>query len=137
MKLMLLMIRRRSFSHLSVSDIIFEDNHLIVMNKPSHVLSQGDYSNDVNVVDWLKGYLARKYDKKGNVYVGLIHRLDKGASGLLITTKTSKAASRLHDDMISKRVNKKYLCIVHGHLVGTGRCLDLLQKTKDLQYCYS
>ena len=73
--------------------------------------------------------MARKYDKKGNVYVGLIHRLDKEASGLLITTKTSKAASRLHDDMISKRVNKQYLCIVHGHLVGSGRCIDLLQKT--------
>jgi len=84
----------------------------------------------------LKGYLARKYDKKGNVYVGLIHRLDKGASGLLITTKTSKAASRLHDDMISKRVKKKYLCIVHGHLVGTGSCIDLLQKTDHAMKVY-
>ena len=134
--MMLLLIRKRSFSHLTVSNIIYEDNHVIIMNKPSHVLSQGDYSNDINIVDWLKGYLARKYDKKGNVYVGLIHRLDKGASGLLITTKTSKAASRLHDDMIGKRVNKKYLCIVHGHLFGSGKCVDLLQKTDHAMKVY-
>jgi len=127
--LLLLSIRKRTLSQLTASNIIYEDNHIIILNKPSHVLSQGDYSNDVNVVDWLKGYLARKYDKKGNVYVGLIHRLDKGASGLIITTKTSKAASRLHDDMMNKRITKKYICIVHGNLVGSGRCVDLLQKT--------
>jgi 23S rRNA pseudouridine1911/1915/1917 synthase len=96
---------------------------IITANTPSHVLFKGDHSNDVNVVDLLKGYLARKYDKKPMV------SSIKGASRLLITTKTSKAASRLHDDMISKRVNKKYLSIVHGHLVSTGRCVDLLQKT--------
>jgi len=92
-------------------EILYEDNHLIIVNKPFGMASQGDVTGDESVVDWVKGYLKRTYDKPGNVYLGLIHRLDRPAGGILVLGKTSKAASRLSKQFQQKEVEKVYLAI--------------------------
>jgi 23S rRNA pseudouridine1911/1915/1917 synthase len=92
-------------------DILYEDNHLIVVNKPFGMGSQGDETRDESVVDWVKSYLKRTYDKPGNVYLGLIHRLDRPAGGIMVLAKTSKAASRLSKQFQSKSVEKIYVAL--------------------------
>ena len=94
--------------------IIFEDNHLLVVAKPSNVPTQPDRSGDPDMLSMLKKYLKEKYHKPGNVFLGLVHRLDRPTSGLLVFAKTSKAASRLADQMRRKKIQKDYLAVVHG-----------------------
>ena len=96
---------------LSESDIIFEDNHLIVVNKKSGQLVQGDRTGDPNLVDMLKAFLKAKYDKPGNVFVGCVHRLDRPVTGVCLFTKTSKALSRMNRLFAEKKVSKMYLAI--------------------------
>lgn len=109
-----------SIMSMSIDNIIYEDNHIIILTKPTDFLCQGDITNDIHLVSWLKSYLANKYNKQGNVYIGLIHRLDRPSSGLLVIAKTSKAAIRLHKDLYDHKFEKRYLCIVEGKLVGNG-----------------
>ncbi|MDC1221059.1 RluA family pseudouridine synthase [Salibacteraceae bacterium] len=92
--------------------IIFEDNHLLVVNKLAGELVQGDKTEDVTLADLCKEYLKKKYDKPGNVYLGIPHRLDRPVSGLVIYTKTSKALSRMSEIFRSKRIEKRYWAIV-------------------------
>ena len=92
--------------------IIFEDNHLLVVNKLAGELVQGDKTEDVTLADLCKEYLKKKYDKLGNVYLGIPHRLDRPVSGLVIYTKTSKALSRMSEIFRSKRIEKRYWAIV-------------------------
>lgn len=94
---------------------IYEDNHLIILDKPSGLLSQGDQTGDPNLFDLLKDHLKIKYQKPGNVYLALINRLDRPVSGLIIFGKTSKAASRLHKMMLEGNFQKKYLALCEGH----------------------
>ena len=75
--------------------IIFEDNHLLVVEKPVNILSQGDDTNDKDMVNLLKQYVKEKYNKPGNVYIGLVHRLDRPVGGIMVFAKTSKAASTI------------------------------------------
>ena len=77
-------------------NIIYEDNHLIIINKAPGELSQSDITKDPSLVDDLKVYLKHKYQKKGNVYLGLVNRLDRPTSGLLIFSKTSKSLTRMN-----------------------------------------
>lgn len=92
--------------------IIFEDNHIIVVNKKSGELSQGDKTNDVTLPDLIKSYLKKKYNKPGNVYLGIVHRLDRPTSGLLVFAKTSKALSRLNYQFKLRTTKKVYWAIV-------------------------
>ena len=92
--------------------IIFEDNHIIVVNKKSGELSQGDKTNDVTLPDLIKSYLKKKYNKPGNVYLGIVHRLDRPTSGLLVFAKTSKALSRLNYQFKLRKTKKIYWAIV-------------------------
>ena len=92
--------------------IIFEDNHIIVVNKKSGELSQGDKTNDVTLPDLIKAYLKKKYNKPGNVYLGIVHRLDRPTSGLLVFAKTSKALSRLNYQFKLRTTKKVYWAIV-------------------------
>ncbi len=94
--------------------ILFEDNHIIVCIKPAGVASQGGELDVKNMVDLLKDYLKTKYEKLGNVYLGLIHRLDLNVGGVMVFAKTSKAARRLSDQVHSDDFGKKYLAIVKG-----------------------
>ena len=95
-------------------NVIFEDNHIIVVEKPVNVPSQGDKTGDIDMLTIIKGYLKEKYNKPGNVYLGLIHRLDRPVGGVMVFAKTSKAASRLSQQVREKVFKKKYLVISNG-----------------------
>ena len=97
-------------------EILYEDNHIIVIYKKENVLSQGDSTNDLDQLSMIKNYIKEKYQKPGNVYVGLIHRLDRPVSGVMVYAKTSKAASRISEQVRTSRVEKQYLAVVNGIL---------------------
>ncbi|MFT7699957.1 MAG: 23S rRNA pseudouridine1911/1915/1917 synthase, partial [Candidatus Krumholzibacteriia bacterium] len=84
--------------------VIYEDNHLLVLDKPAGLLAQGDHSGAETVVDVAAAYLKQKYSKPGNVYVGLVHRLDRNVSGVMVIARTSKAAARLSEQFRTKAV---------------------------------
>ena len=96
--------------------VLFEDNHLLVVDKPAGLLSQSAEAGDDHLVALAQRYLKAKYAKPGNVYVGLIHRLDRMTSGVVVLAKTSKAAERLSKAMRERRLDKRYLAIVAGHV---------------------
>ena len=95
-------------------NILYEDNHLIVVEKKANILSQGDITNDKDLLTMVKEYVKEKYHKPGNVYIGLVHRLDRPVGGIMVFTKTSKAASRLSEQIRNKEFKKTYLAIVDG-----------------------
>ena len=102
--------------------VIYEDNHIIVVEKPVNIPSQGDKTGDTDMIDIIKLYLKEKYNKPGNVYLGLVHRLDRPVGGVMVFAKTSKAASRLSEQVRLKEFKKSYLSIVNGKMdnnVGT------------------
>ncbi len=101
--------------------IAFEDNHLVAVHKPAGLLSQAARAGDDNVVDRVKGYLKSAYDKPGNVYVGLVHRLDRNVSGIMLLARTSKAAARLSKAFANRSVDKGYLAVVVGDPPREGR----------------
>ena len=92
-------------------DILYEDNHLIVVNKPFGMPSQGDETKDESVFDWVKEYIRVTYSKPGNVYTALLHRLDRPTGGVLALAKTSKAAARISKQFQQRKVEKTYLAI--------------------------
>src|SRR5437588_12799283 len=95
-------------------EVLFEDNHCLVVNKPAGLLSQADKTGDPSVVSWAKDDLKARYRKPGNVYVGLVHRLDRPTSGVVLLARTSKAASRLCAQFRAGKVEKVYWAIVEG-----------------------
>lgn len=95
-------------------EILYEDNHLLVVVKPTYVLSQSDGSDTKDMLTILKKYLKEKYNKPGNVYLGLVHRLDKEVGGVMVFAKTSKAASRLSEQVRLHQFEKYYLAVVKG-----------------------
>jgi 23S rRNA pseudouridine1911/1915/1917 synthase len=110
-------------------EVLFEDNHCLAVNKPAGLLSQGDASGDPSLVDLATFYLKTQYAKPGNVYLGLLHRLDRPTSGVVLLAKTSKAAGRLSDQFRSGKVSKVYWAIVEGKArEQEGEWVDLLQK---------
>ena len=94
--------------------VLYEDNHIIVAIKPVNVPSQEDKTADRDMLTMIKEYVKEKYEKPGNVYIGLIHRLDRPVGGIMVFARTSKAASRLSEEVRNKSFNKKYLAIVNG-----------------------
>jgi len=104
--------------------ILYEDNHLIVINKNPSELVQGDKTGDVSLIDTIKEYLKTTYNKPGNVFLGLVHRIDRPVSGAVIFTKTSKALSRLNEQIKKREIHKTYWAITKnlppensGHLI--------------------
>ena len=95
-------------------NILYEDNHIIVVIKPPNVPSQGDKTEDEDMLAIIKNYLKEKYNKPGNVYLGLVHRLDRPVGGVMVFAKTSKAAARLSEQVRNKVFKKEYLAIVDG-----------------------
>lgn len=96
--------------------VLYEDNHIIVVVKPYNVLSQGDNTGDSSIMDMVKLYLKNKYNKPGNVYLGLVHRLDRPVGGIMVFAKTSKAAGRLCKAFNEHSITKKYLAVVKGKM---------------------
>jgi 23S rRNA pseudouridine1911/1915/1917 synthase len=93
-------------------EVIYEDNHLIVANKNCHEIVQGDKTDDEPLIEIVKRYLKEKYQKQGNVFLGLVHRLDRPVTGVVVFAKTSKALSRMNELFRTGAVEKKYLAIV-------------------------
>lgn len=101
-------------------DVLFVDNHLLVVNKPAGVLVQADRTGDTDLLTIGKAYLKERFDKPGNVFLGLVHRLDRPASGVMVFARTSKAAARLSEQFRQRTVEKRYFAIVEGVLEGAG-----------------
>jgi 23S rRNA pseudouridine1911/1915/1917 synthase len=108
--------------------IIYEDNHLLVIDKPAGVLSQEDHTGDPDVLNLCKAYIKKKYNKPGNVYLGLVHRLDRPVSGVMVLAKTSKAASRLSYQIRKRTINKTYWALVEGQTPVFGELVHFLEK---------
>lgn len=96
--------------------IIYEDNHIVVVEKPVNIPSQGDKTGDIDMLTLIKNDLKERYKKPGNVYLGLIHRLDRPVGGVMVFAKTSKAAGRLSEQVREKKFQKTYLVIVNGKM---------------------
>ena len=96
--------------------IIYEDNHIIAVEKPVNIPSQGDKTGDIDMLTIIKQYIKEKYNKPGNVYLGLVHRLDRPVGGIMIFAKTSKAAGRVSTQVREKIFKKEYLAVVDGKL---------------------
>ena len=94
--------------------VIYEDNHIIVVKKAPNIPSQLDKTGDEDMLTMVKKYIKQKYNKPGEVYIGLIHRLDRPVGGLMVFARTSKAATRLSEQIRNKEFEKKYLAIVDG-----------------------
>ena len=109
-------------------NIIYEDNHLLVVEKPVNVPVQEDSSKDPDLLNVLKKYLKDKYSKPGNVYLGLVHRLDRPVGGIMVFAKTSKSASRLSEQIRNGTFKKEYLAVVHGKTNDKGKFEDFLFK---------
>lgn len=108
-------------------EILYEDNHILVAVKPAMLPSQEDASKDSDMLSLVKKYVKQEHDKPGNVYIGLLHRLDRPAQGVMVFAKTSKAASRLSKDIKEDRFYKAYLAVVNG-APGAGVYRDYLLK---------
>ena len=111
--------------------ILYEDNHLLVVIKPINILSQSDHTKDLDMLTILKKYLKEKYQKPGNVYLGLVHRLDRPTGGIMVFARTSKAASRLSKQIKDGYFKKSYLAVVHGKTNKKGILKNYLLKEKD------
>ena len=101
---------------MSKINILFEDNHLLVVIKPINIPVQADNSQDDDFLNLLKSYLKEKYNKTGNIYLGLVHRLDRPVNGVMVFAKTSKAASRLSEQVRLNQLTKIYHAVVLGKL---------------------
>lgn len=108
-------------------NVLYEDNHIIVVVKPVNVPVCLDSSGDLDLLNMVKKYLENKYNKK-NAFVGLVHRLDRPVGGVMVFAKTSKAASRLSDEIRKKEFEKKYYAVVCGKIDESGRFVDKLLK---------
>ncbi len=114
-------------------NVIYEDNHIIVVEKPVNIPSQGDKTGDDDMLSIVKKYIKEKYNKPGEVYLGLVHRLDRPVGGVMVFAKTSKAAARLSDEVRQKQFQKKYLAIVDGKFEKEkGTLQDYLLKNEKL-----
>ena len=111
--------------------VLYEDNHIIVVVKPVNIPSQGDKTGDIDMLTIIKDYIKEKYNKPGDVYLGLVHRLDRPTGGVMVFARTSKAASRLSEEIRDNKMHKKYLAIVDGKMEESeGTFRDFLLKNE-------
>lgn len=111
--------------------ILYEDNHLLVVIKPINILSQSDITGDSDMLSILKKYIKEKYDKPGNVYLGLVHRLDRPTGGIMVFAKTSKAAKRLSEQIKKGDFKKTYLAVISNLKQKSGTLCDYIEKKED------
>ena len=112
-------------------NIIYEDNHLLVVEKPVNIPVQEDISKDIDMITILKNYRIKKEKKKGDAYIGRVHRLDRPVGGIMVFAKTSKAASRLSEEIRNNTFHKTYLAVVEGYPSQKGKLEDYLIKNKE------
>jgi 23S rRNA pseudouridine1911/1915/1917 synthase len=112
--------------------LFFEDNHLLVLYKPAGLLVQGDQTGDESLLELAKGWLKRRHDKPGRVFLSLVHRLDRPVAGVMVFCRTSKAAARLSEQFRSGTVRKTYLAVTEGRIEQSeGRLINLLERRND------
>lgn len=116
--------------------ILYEDNHIIVVEKPPNVPSQADKTTDEDMLTIIKSYIKEKYNKPGNVYLGLVHRLDRPVGGIMVFAKTSKAASRLSEEIRNNTFHKTYLAVIQGTMPKEGKLEDYLIKDNNKNISY-
>lgn len=109
-------------------NIIYEDNHLLVVEKPINIPVQEDITKDLDLLNILKNYIRIKGNKTGNVYLGLVHRLDRTVGGIMVFAKTSKSAMRLNEQIKNKTFKKTYYAVVENKLDSKGTLVDYLEK---------
>ncbi|MFC1758332.1 RluA family pseudouridine synthase [Planctomycetota bacterium] len=110
---------------LTPADVIYEDNHLLVVNKPAPLATMGVEDDRPSLIVDAKEYIGRKYDKPGNVFLGVVSRLDTPVTGVVVLARTSKAASRLSKQFRNRTVDKRYQALVDGHVIPEkGECTD-------------
>ena len=105
-------------------NVIYEDNHIIVVEKPVNIPSQGDKTGDIDMLTIIKAYLKEKYNKPGDVYLGLVHRLDRPVGGVMVFAKTSKAAGRLSKQVSDHTLKKTYIAVVEGKIKKEDTLID-------------
>ncbi len=121
-----------SITELDPKWILFEDNHCLAINKPPRLLTVADHTGHVNLLDLAKDYLREKYRKPGDVFLGVVHRLDRPVSGVVLFARTSKSASRLSDQFRTRSMQKIYWAIVGGHVApAKGTLEDWIFKEED------
>ena len=112
-------------------EILYEDNHLIVVVKPINILSQSDITKDPDMLTLVKDYIKEKYHKPGNVYLGLVHRLDRVTGGIMVFARTSKAAKRLSQEIQNHTLKKTYLAVIPNLKQKEGTLINYIKKEKD------
>ncbi len=117
-------------------NVIYEDNHLLVVEKPVNIPVCEDISGDKDLLSILKNYLKVKYNKPGNVYLGLVHRLDRPVGGVMVFAKTSKAASRLSEQVRNNEFEKEYYAVVEGRIKDNDTLEDYLTKDNKKNISY-
>lgn len=117
-------------------NVIYEDNHIIVVEKPINIPSQEDNTKDIDMITLIKNYLKIKYQKPNNVYLGLVHRLDRPVGGIMVFAKTSKAASRLVSEIKNNKIKKTYYAVIHGKINSKGHLEDYLYKDSKTNTSY-
>lgn len=112
-------------------EVLFEDNHLIAVNKPAGELVQSDQTGDKTLADRVKDYIGRKYHKPGAVFLGTIHRIDRPVSGVVLFARTSKALERMNEQFRSRHIKKMYLAIIEGKPIErSGTLIHWLKKNE-------
>ncbi len=109
-------------------NVVYEDNHLLVVIKPPNLLTQADATGDDDLLSQMKRYIKEKYEKPGDVYLGLVHRMDRPVGGLLCLARTSKAAARLSKQVSTHEMAREYLAITEGNLPPSGTLRNYLIK---------
>ena len=117
-------------------NIIYEDNHLLVIEKPINIPVQKDNTSDIDLITMLKDYRKKNENKRGEAYLGLVHRLDRPVGGIMVFAKTSKAASRLSDQIRTNTFHKTYLAVIQGILSKEGVLEDYLIKNEKENISY-
>lgn len=112
-------------------EVLYEDNHIIVVVKPINILSQSDNTKDIDMLNIIKNYIKEKYNKPANVYLGLVHRLDRPTGGVMVFARTSKSASRLSKQIKEGSLKKTYLAVVPNFNLKKGTFIDYLEKDKN------
>ncbi len=129
---------RKNSIEMPVMKILYEDNHIIAVNKRAGELVQGDSSGDETLSEKIKKYLADKYKKPGDVFLGVVHRLDRPVSGVILFARTSKALARLNRMFQDKEVSKKYLAVIRNRPPAEeGRLTGYLKKNEKQNKSYA
>lgn len=112
-------------------NVIYEDNHIIVVEKMVRVPMQQDISKDICMIDIVKEYIKIKYNKPGNVYLGMVHRLDRMVGGVVVFARTTKAMSRLSEQVRTRKISKKYFAVLNGKLKKSGKLENYIIKNEN------